>query len=65
LHYAIIRWRSSIAADHASPREVSTALFNRAQYARAVGRETGAGKLAADWRVILPEALIDRRFEGQ
>jgi hypothetical protein len=31
----------------------------------ALGAEPGAGKLAAGWRVILPEALIDRRFEGQ
>jgi predicted transcriptional regulator of viral defense system len=30
----------------------------------ALGAEPGAGRLAAGWRVILPEALIDRRFEG-
>jgi predicted transcriptional regulator of viral defense system len=31
----------------------------------ALGAAPGAGKLAAGWRVILPETLIDRRFEGQ
>jgi predicted transcriptional regulator of viral defense system len=31
----------------------------------ALGAQSGAGKLATGWRVILPEALIDRRFEGQ
>ncbi len=31
----------------------------------ALGAEPSAGKLAPGWRVILPEALIDRGFQGQ
>lgn len=49
------------------PDPVLTAIHRIApiQNRYALGAQSGAGKAATGWGVILPEAIVDRRFEGQ
>ena len=49
------------------PEGVLTAIHRLAptQNRYALGAQSGAGKAATGWGVILPEAIVDRRFEGQ